>query len=166
MKTQPQSDPDMRHLAKKLEDHRVTMLTLHEPGAGLSSRPMTPLEMDRDGAIWMIASRETLPLGSEAAPVNLAFIGRDEGDYISVAGRAECVDDAARKKELWTAAARPWFDGPDDPKLVLLKVSPERAEIWDGPDSAVTRTLSMAASVIAGRPVNMGHKEVVEPRKG
>ena len=166
MKIEPQTSPDMSHLAQKLHGHRVAMLTLLEASSALTSRPMTPLEMDAEGAIWIMASREAMQrqLGTGPEPVNLAFMGHADGDYVSIAGTAELIDDPARKDELWTASGRPWFDGPKDPDLVLLKVSPHKAEIWDGPDSVVTRTLAMAASVVAGREIGLGHKEVIEQR--
>ena len=53
--------------------------------------------------------------------------------------------------------------GEDDPDLTLLRITPERAEIWDGPDSQVLRMAAMAASVVAGRPIGLGDKEDVRP---
>lgn len=173
MNTEPQADEGMNHLALQLQHHRVAMFTMHEPGVGLTSRPMTPLEMDAEGALWFMASRKALHIlvgepGDAPKPVNLAFRGthpeKGEGDYVSVTGVAESVDDPRRKEALWSAVARPWFDGPGDPDLMLLKVTPWRAEIWDGPDSAVARTLSLAASVVAGRPIGMGHKDTITPQ--
>jgi general stress protein 26 len=164
MKTQTQSTDALRHLADKLEDHRVAMLTADEPGHGLTSRPMSPLEMDRSGAIWIMSSRSTMQrlLGNGSAPVNLSFARHDHSDYVSVCGRADLVDDAAKKEDLWTLAARPWFSGPTDPDLTLVRVVPEHVEIWDGPDSTAIRVLAMAASVVAGREVGLGHKETID----
>jgi hypothetical protein len=44
---------------------------------------------------------------------------------------------------------------------VLLKVTPQRADIWDGSDIAVTRTLGVVASIVAGCEVGLGRKNVV-----
>lgn len=161
MKIKPQTGDVLSHLGEKLKDHRIAMLTLEEPPTGLSSRPMTPLEMDEQGAIWFLSSRATLGhvIGSGGLGVNLAFVRHDVSDYVSIGGHAELVDDSERKKALWSAAARVWFSGPEDPDLTLLKVSPRHAEIWDGPDSRALRVLAMAASVVAGREVGMGSKE-------
>lgn len=163
MKTLPQSTESLRHLADKLEPQRVAMLTLAE-SQGLASRPMTPLEMDAEGAIWMMTSRRSMEgvLGAGGGPANLSFVDAADNDYISVRGHAELSDDAARKQALWSAMARPWFSGPDDPDLVLLRIVPEQAEIWDGPDNAATRVLAMAASVAAGKPVGMGGKQTLD----
>jgi general stress protein 26 len=164
MKIQTQASADLTHLGECLKDHRVAMLTMNEAPDGLCSRPMTPLEMDTHGAIWIMTSRAALgPLFAQGAEsVNLSFANASSSDYVSVAGKAEQVDDADRKQTLWTAAARPWFSGPDDPDLTLLRIAPRRAEVWDGPSSVVTRVLAMTASVLTGREVGLGHKEVID----
>ncbi len=163
MKIQPQTQHLLKPLAALLARQRVAMLTLHEP-AGLAARPMTPIEMDATGAIWFITARDTLPRPSpgEELAVNLAFANPADGDYVSIAGVADIVDDAGRKQALWTLAARPWFSGADDPRLALLKVTPRHVEIWDGPDNAATRVLAMAGSVAAGRPIGLGDKTVLD----
>jgi general stress protein 26 len=164
MKAVKQNDPALQRLADKLEPHGVAMLTLQEPDASLTSRPMTPLEMDGEGALWMMTSRRTVErvLGSRPRLVNLSFARPADGDYVSLSGEADLVDDAARKQALWSPMARPWFDGPQDPDLVLLRVRPRHADAWDGPDTAATRLLAMAASVVAGREIGMGSKEEID----
>lgn len=168
MKTQAQTSAEMTHLAEKLSSHRVAMLTVWGAAGELSSRPMTPLEMDSEGAFWIMTSRKSMAavVGAAGAPVNLGFVDEDKSDFISVIGQASLVEDASRKAQLWTPAGRPWFDGPDDPDLTLLRIRPQRVELWDGPDSTVVRTLAMAASVIAGHEVGLGHKEVIEVPAG
>lgn len=157
----------MKHLAKLLDDQRVAMLTTSESAGRLSSRPMTPLELDSAGAVWMFTSRKTLAHlfeGMGTRPVNLAFSDTSNSTYISLEGEARLVDDAARRHELWTSMARPYFPGgEDDPDLILLKVSPQRAEIWDSPDSSIVRTLAIAASIAAAKPVGLGEHEVITP---
>ena len=167
MRIQPQASPQMQTIAKKLESQHTAMLTLPDEIGTLSCRPMTAQEMDAAGAVWMMASRQA-PWVAHAAgqPANLAFVLPDDGDYVSIAGRVELVEDAERKKALWTVVARPWWSGPEDVDLLLLKLSPSRIEYWDGPNGAVMRTLSMAASVIAGREIGLGDKQVVMPAPG
>ena len=165
MKIERQTDESLQLLADAVKPHRVAMLVLRDDGAdaALGGRPMTPLEIDAAGAIWFMASRKALAPRDGGVSAALMFADPADSDYVSVSGRLDWVDDAARKKDLWSAYARPWFSGPDDPDLVLLKVRPTRAEIWDGPDSRVGRVLAMAASIAAGHEVGLGDKDVVEP---
>lgn len=164
MKVHELQDARLKPLGDMLDSMRVGMLTLDEPANGLCSRPMTGLEMDRDGAIWFMASRKTTEplLGSGGKQANLSFAENGDSDYVSIAGEASMVDDMARKKALWSPAGRPWFKGVDDPDLILIKVIPRHVEIWDGPDNAVSRVFAIAASVVAGKEVAMGDKTVVD----
>jgi general stress protein 26 len=164
MKVRTQTSESTKPLAEALEDHRTVMLTLPENGA-LTSRPMTALEMDATGDIWMMTSRRTLaPLvGSGGVDGNLALMDDEKSSYVSIACRVALIDDPARKEALWSAVGRPWFKGPDDPDLTLLRLTPQQAEIWDGPHGSLTRVLAIAASVIAGREVGLGDKKVVTP---
>jgi general stress protein 26 len=166
MRVRTQTRPETARLAEALEDHGVAMMTLNEP-SGLASRPMTPLEVDRDGAIWFMTSAQALAaIVGDGTAVNLAFADESRGRYVSITGWAELVDDAMRKDELWTVAGRPWFDGPHDPDLVLLRIRPLQAELWDGPHGRLTRLLAMAASAIAGREVGLGDKETLDIAAG
>jgi general stress protein 26 len=50
---------------------------------------------------------------------------------VSVEGRAEVVEDDARKRDLWEGQLEEWFEGgPEDDRIVLLKVRAERIHAW------------------------------------
>lgn len=169
MKIQPQATDDLKHLAKMVEGERQAMLTLTEPNGRLSSRPMTPLELDSNGTIWLFTSRKTLGhlFQDGHRAVNLAYCDTSNSNFVSIEGSARLVDDRARKEELWSAVARPWFPGGvDDPDLIVLAISMERAELWDSPDSTVVRSLALAASIAAAKPIGLGDHEVVTPPGG
>ena len=141
MKTHLQSNRELRPLADRIRLQRVAMLTLPVPHQGLQARPMTPIEMDAQGYIWMAASRaslEKVSFSSHGVPTaNLAFSNEADSTYISITGRLEAVDDVARKAEVWKLLDRPWFKGPDDPDYLLLALRPQHVEMWEGPHSVV-----------------------------
>ena len=165
MKIHEQRSTEMQRLADRLHGQRTAMVTLREARGQLGSRPLTPLEMDSHGALWMLVSRKSMaPLfATGEQPANVAFSDEDKSLFVSISGTARLIDDMARKVVLWTAMARPWFSGADDPDLSLLCITPTEAEVWDGPDSSVVRVLAMAASVAAARPIGLGEHEVVIP---
>ena len=50
---------------------------------------------------------------------------------MSVEGQAEVVEDDARKRDLWEKDLDTWFDGgPEDDRIVLLKVRAQRIHAW------------------------------------
>ena len=174
MKAVEQTRPDSVTLADHLQNRRVAMLTLRDGDCQLLSQPMTPLEMDADGAIWMMISRSGrtarhVQANLPADTVNLAFSDEGKSTYVSITARASLSDDMQRKRELWGAMARPWFpDGPEDADLTLLCLEPVHAEIWDAPDSTVVRLIALATSVVSGKPVDLGdHEELrhLDPQK-
>lgn len=164
MKIQEQQHSQFKELAEKLESQRTAMVTLQDVEGRLSSRPLTAIEMDAQGALWFIVSRKAMaPLLPHAdEPVNVAISDEGSSLYVSIAGRASLVDDLARKIQLWTMMARPWFSGADDPDLTLLRVQPLLADIWDGPDSSVVRALALVTSVAAAKPIGLGSHETVK----
>ncbi len=169
MKIQPQSTEDMKHLAKMIEGERQAMLTLVEPNGRLSSRPMTPLELDAAGTVWLLTSRKTLAhlFETDARPVNLAWCDTSNSSFVSIEGSGRLDNDHARKEALWSAVARPWFPGGvDDPDLIALAIAIERAELWDSPNSTVVRSIALAASIAAAKPIGLGDHEVVTPPGG
>ncbi len=165
MKFQEQSSTDMQGLATRLQGQRTAMLTLRDSTGSMSARPLTPLEMDVDGQFWFMVSRHSLAaeFASGDQAVNLAFSDEGKSLYVSIAGSGRLLDDMTRKVALWSAMARPWFSGAEDPDLVLLRVQPHRIELWDGPNSSVMRALALATSVAAGRPIGLGERETLNP---
>jgi general stress protein 26 len=166
MKVLPQASDDMSRLAQHLEGQRTTMLSFADDHGQITARPMTPLEMDAQGEIWMLASRKAMaPIFAAALRQStLTFSDAERSVYISIAGVARLVDDAERKAELWSTMARPWFPGgADDTDLVLLAVQPQLADIWAGPDSEVLRLLALTASLVAARPIGLGQHQIIKP---
>ena len=170
MKIQEQGTAELQPLAEKLRGQRTAMFTMREFSGELGSRPLTMLEMGRDSAMWAMVSQKSMgphfaqaPGASDARLINLTFSDHGKSLYVSIYGRATLVDDQARKDELWTAMARPWFSGADDPDLTLLRIVPLKAEAWDGPNSTVLRLLAIAASVAAGKEIGLGEHEVFIP---
>ncbi len=61
--------------------------------------------------------------------------------------------------------ARLWLSsGIDDPNLIVLAVSTERADLWDSPNHAVVRFRELAVSIAAARPIGLSDHEVFIPR--
>lgn len=167
MKIENQSSAELTQLGELIEDMSIAMLTnIHSDGA-LVSRPMSPLEMDADGAVWFFVDAKTTN-EKQLKAVNLSFSEIGDGTYVSISGRGEIDLDRARMQRMWTPYAKPWFpDGPSSPDLALLKVVPHTAEYWDAPHSRMVRMFAMAASVAAGRPIGMGeHDTLTDLSKG
>lgn len=150
MQRNAQNTEGMEKVAELIDEIGVGMLTWVDDAGALTSRPMMPLEMDEDGAIWFFIRSSTAHLDAEGR-VNLAFAQPDRAAYVSVSGRAALVHDHDRIDRLWTALALPWFpEGKDDPLLTLLRVDVDDAEFWDASSSTMIRMARLAAAVAGG----------------
>lgn len=161
MKIHAQSTAALTQLGKLIEDIPVAMLCNMDAEGTLVSRPMSPLEMDVNGALWFFTDVNSSKV-ERLRKVNLSFADPARASYVSLAGHGELETDQAHIKQRWTPFMKPWFpDGPDSANLALLKFVPESAEYWDAPHSKMVRLAAMAASVVAGKPVGLGDHDTL-----
>lgn len=156
---------ELEQLASMVADIRIAMMTTASSDGHLFSKPMTVLELDREGAFWFFCEEDPRDLAAQTRHehINLAFADEAASTFVSVTGKGSLLRDPDRARELWRPFASPWFpDGPDSPNLTLLRVLPIVAEYWDGPDNKLVRSLALAASMVAGKPVAMGQHEVLD----
>lgn len=165
MKQETQSSIKLTQLAELIEDISTAMLTTRQDSGLMVSRPMSPLLMDADGAIWFFTDK-TSAKTQHLDDMNLSFVDASDGTYVSISGSGRLVDDQIKIDELWTAFARPWFpEGKDSANLTLLRFDPHLAEYWDGPQSKMVRFFATGASIVAGKPVGMGDHAVLTDLK-
>lgn len=131
-----QKTPDAKDLtpgdvAAKLRDTSVVMLTTAVGDGKLVSHPMTIQGVNDEADVWFFVGRrgdQARALNSGSA-VNISI--SEAGSWLSVAGHAEFVEDAATVRELWNDSAEGYFpQGPDDPDLALLRVTTDSAQFW------------------------------------
>lgn len=145
-----------------IKDIRTCMLSTVGADGTIVSRPMAAQTVEFDGDLWFFAARDSAKAQEiERNPrVNAAFAG--SSSWVSVAGTAQLVDDAAKVRELWNPVVEAWFpDGPDDPDVVLVRVDADTAEYWDSPGGRVASVISLVKSKVTGEPYDGGENETV-----
>ena len=159
MKTHAQSTASLTLISQLIEDIPVAMFTNQDSEGRLVSRPMSPLEMDVNGAIWFFTDVNSGKV-DQLDQVNLSFSDVARSSYVSLSGNMQLEKDRAHIAQLWTALMKPWFpEGPNSDNLAMLKFVPDAAEYWDAPHSKMVRMAAMAASVVAGKPVGLGEHD-------
>ena len=112
------------------------------------ARPMTAqLDGDKDGGpIWFFTSKDNglvqaLPSGNRAIAT---FTSKGHDLFASVHGKLSIEQDRAMVDRLWNRYVAAWFEGgKDDPKLALLRLDAETAEIWADASSLVAGIKAM-----------------------
>ena len=125
---------------KRLQSDMTLMLGLN--GVEDShARPMTAQVPDARGPIWFFTSKETAivkNLGSGDRAI-ATFASKDHDLFATIHGRVRLDNDRATIDRLWNRFVAAWFEGgKDDPKLALLRLDPERAEIWEDASSLLS----------------------------
>lgn len=137
----------VKALADKTGDVRFAMLTTVGTDGVPRCRPMATHEVGDDGTLWFFtyaASKKVRDVQA-GSRVSLGYADPGKNLWVSVAGTGEVVRDDATKKRLWSAPLKVFFpDGPEDPEVVLLKVTPAEGEIWDGPSTTIGRAVAFA----------------------
>ncbi len=123
----------------------------------ISARPMSRQEIDDDGTLWFfseVSSHKNAHIQQDNR-VQLFFSNTGNQEYLSIYGTAEIVRDVAKAKELWSPIAKTWFnDGPEDPTLTIIKVTPEDGYYWDTKDGKLISLIKMAAGAITGKEID------------
>lgn len=127
----PKPDELKEKFWKAIKSDRTMMIGLDGIEDG-HARPMTAQIESESGPIWFFTSKEnalcTKAGDGERAIATFASKGHDL--FATIHGRLREDTDRAVVDRLWNRYVAAWYEGKDDPKLALLRLDPESAEIW------------------------------------
>ena len=104
------------------------------------ARPMTAQLDGERGPIWFFTAKDhmlvqNLQAGNRAIAT---FTSKGHDIFATVHGTLAIDNNRATIDKLWNRFIAAWFEGgKDDPKLALLRLDAERAEIWADASSLV-----------------------------
>jgi general stress protein 26 len=62
----------------------------------------------------------------------IGYEGKGVGDeFLEIEGTVTISSDEQVKEKMWNKHLEPWFSGPEDPDLVILKVSPDSIRLMN-----------------------------------
>jgi general stress protein 26 len=131
-------------------------------GEAIRARPMAAYVEEEDGKVYFLTDKDSAKDEEVAAhpEVCLAFADGGAQTYVSVSGHAAVSNDRERIRKIWSPAAKAWWDGPDDPAIRLLTVTPKDAQYWDSPGTVLSYVKMAAAAVSDSRPAMGEHAKV------
>jgi general stress protein 26 len=149
-----------------IKDTRFCMLAHRHADGSLHSHPLTMQNRSLDEIhprIWFFVAT-TSEVGQrlrQDGNVNLSFANVKEDTWVSITGTAIVSEDPQKKKELFNAMDKAWFDGPDDPRMELVEVLVDEAEYWNVRENKLLQLLRMGKAAAGGSRAQMGdHKEL------
>jgi general stress protein 26 len=146
-----------------IEKAEVGMLTTRFDG-GLRARPLEPRPDRDEGVIYFVTDvRGAKDDEIEAAPeVVFIIIDHEDRAYLSISARAEVMQDDAKAATIWKKTDDIWWpDGSSDPNVRVLRLVPERAELWDGPSNSAAAAYEFAKARLTGAKPNLGENRKV-----
>src|SRR5262245_59171459 len=95
-------------------------------GKVLHARPMAAYLRPEENSVYFLTdARHHKDEEIAQFPQICAAFSDTGGKYVSLSGRAVLSNDHAKIKELWSTAAKAWWDSPDDPNIRVLKLTPD-----------------------------------------
>ena len=160
------SDPaaDIDRVWTLLEDISVAMVVTHEgQGRNMRSRPMAARPAREEGAIYFLTDVDSPKAGEIRRDETICLALADHKskkiplDYRS---RGDHRRPAIRIKQIWSIYDKAFWPDENDPRIRILRVTPESAEFWEGAGAIATAVKLIAASV-SGERMNLGKNEKV-----
>lgn len=120
-------------LAPLIRGIRIGMVVLADAKGTLAGRPLMIRDEDFNGSLWFLVSRTAdWTSGVEGdVQANVSLVDVGHSTWVSLSGTASLVEDRDRIDRMWSGTYAAWFDGPDDPDLILLHFRATDAEYWD-----------------------------------
>ncbi|WP_298494907.1 pyridoxamine 5'-phosphate oxidase family protein [uncultured Maritimibacter sp.] len=143
------------------EDVRFGMLSIADNAQ--HPQPMTHFVDRETGVLWFLTSKDTdlarALSGQKTAYFTLTTKGQDV--QVSLKGVLEQFHDPAKVEELWNPVVGAWFDDKDDPKIALLRLTPDNAAIWASTDSSFVFAWEIAKAHAKDEEPDVGSHTIV-----
>ena len=136
------------------ESARMCMFCTNLETLPIAARPMSLRETDEEGNLWFLSSAESNKNFEilEDNRVQLLFMNNGSSEYLSVYGKAYIYQDKNTIEDKWTPLARAWFEeGKDDPKVSVIRVTPDETYYWDTKAGKLVSFLTFATAAITGK---------------
>jgi general stress protein 26 len=116
---------------KSLKAQRTVMLGL-EGIEDNHTRPMTAVFEDDASPIWFFTSVDNAMVKAQELEGRAiaTFASKGHDLFATIHGSLAQERDHGVVDRFWSPFVAAWYEGKDDPKLAMLRLDAERAEIW------------------------------------
>ena len=146
-------------LQNLISDVNTCMLITNGKSGGYNTRPMTVVDTDASGNLWMFAKRQSHKVKDieDNGQVQLVFAHPARSIYMDIHGRASIETDKQYIADKWNPLVKAWFtDGINDPDVCLIKVRADEAHYWDIEGSKMGIMVKIAVSAVTGKKLEEG----------
>ncbi|SMX81822.1 pyridoxamine 5'-phosphate oxidase family protein [Brevibacterium aurantiacum] len=148
---------EQNDVVKILRDSGYVMLTTALDDGKLLAHPMVPQEVTDDADVWFFLGMQGDQAKALLQNPEVNITVAEAGNWLSVSGRVEFIDDQDKMDELWNDETAAWFEGGrHDPDLGLIKVTGESAQHWGLKGGKVAGLAQIVKAKITGQRTGGG----------
>ena len=119
-----------RRLWKEVQDEQIGMLGV-VGGEPHHFQPMTAFAEKEAGQIWFFTYEDTELVQQIGQGGTAMFVFQTKGLWACIGGQLSVRRDAERMDKYWNAVVAAWYpEGKDDPRLTMLCLDAEDAQVW------------------------------------
>lgn len=153
---------------KELVKHESTCLfTTRLTEVPLTTRPMSVQKVCDQGNFWFLSPSDS-DKNQEIANdprVQLFISNTSNYEFLSLYGKATISRDREKIDEFWSDIAKAWFtEGKNDPRITVIKVTPEEGFYWDTKDGKLVSMIKILASAVSGKTLQEGVEGTISVR--
>ena len=153
-------------LFKAIEDTRVGMLGV-SGGEPRHMQPMTAFAERDAGELWFFTYRDTDLLrdvnASGGHHAMFCLISKDREIYACLGGELEEHFDRERMERYWNPVVAAWYpDGKDDPRLTLMRMRLDDAQIWISEAGPVRFAFEIAKANMTKEQPDLGDRANIQ----
>ncbi len=115
---------------ESLSHFDTAMMVTRATNGRLHARPMNIISKS-EKELWFATGEGSEKIREVERDERVLVVCQSPLRFLSLTGRATTVRHREKIREMWTASLEPWFDGPDDARVVLVCFQTEAAEYWD-----------------------------------
>jgi len=148
-----------KHIWELIEGIRMSLLVTKE-GDALDARPMAAIARSDEGRIYVLANADE-DTHRQVLNDDRVIVSCQKGaTYVGVHGIAHPSNDREKIRQLWTVFDQAWWEGPEDPRIILISVEPNKAEYWESPGKLISYSDMLLSAVVGKRPNTGEHGQV------
>jgi general stress protein 26 len=147
------------HVWEMIKDSHAALLITHDD-TGMDARPMATVVRAKEGAIYILANKGEDSDRQINLDHDVVLSFQNGASFVVVYGGAQASDDKEKIAEIWNAFDKAWWDGPNDPRIRLITVTPDRAEYWESPGKLVAYADMLVSAATGKRPSTGEHGQV------
>ncbi|MFC3076544.1 pyridoxamine 5'-phosphate oxidase family protein [Phenylobacterium terrae] len=145
-----------KRLWKDIADEQIGMLAV-VGGEPHHFQPMTAFAEPETGQIWFFTYKDTELAEQVAQGAQAMFVFQAKKLWASIGGRLTQQHDRERMDRFWNPVVAAWYpEGKDDPRLTLLRLDAEDAQVWVSDAGPAKFAWEIAKANARGRQPDLG----------